>query len=285
MTEKVGRKGRGKIIALILLLGLVTVVLIHIVHALTLDRMLEYKEISFYSPRVTAEMNGYKMAFVSDIHNMDEAGLREIVEELNTRGIDLLILGGDYPSDKEALRQAMEILSQVHTTEGIFGVEGNHDRRSSLFAVMEEYNITPLSNNGFYVHDNLYLCGVVDLWSGGADISHATESARPENFVLFISHNPDITMMQATDGIDLILSGHTHGGQITFFGFFAPALLPDTITDYGHRFISGWSESRDGIPVYISNGVGTFPNVPRVFARPQVVLVTLHEGFQLPLNG
>jgi len=82
-------------------------------------------------------------------------------------------------------------------------------------------------------------------------------------------------MVQDTRGIDIILSGHTHGGQITFFGFFAPALLPRVITDYGHHFSSGWSQSRDGTPVYVSNGLGNYQQVLRVFARPQVILITL----------
>jgi len=84
-------------------------------------------------------------------------------------------------------------------------------------------------------------------------------------------------MKQDTESVDLILSGHTRGGHITFFGVWAPMLaFRKTITDSGQRFMSGWSESRDGIPVYVSNGTGKYTDIPRVFARPQIIIITLH---------
>jgi len=97
--------------------------------------------------------------------------------------------------------------------------------------------------------------------------------------VILAAHNPDIAMQRDTTGCDLILSGHTHGGQITLFGLWAPALsLRNTITDYGQRFMRGWARSRDGVPVYICQGAGTFEYLPRVFARPQVIILELKGG-------
>jgi len=138
---------------------------------------------------------------------------------------------------------------------------------------METYGITPLPNEGRHIRDNFYLAGVEDI-SRQANISGATENALEDDFILLLAHNPDISMMQNTNGIDLILSGHTHGGQITFFGIWAPYLtFTNHITNYGQRFRSGWSESKDGVPVFVSNGVGEY--FPRVFARPQVIILTL----------
>jgi len=245
------------------------------VHAVTLDRIVEYKELRFSSPQVTTELDGYRVAFISDIHEMSAEDIRRVVDALNTRNIDLLILGGDFSSDGRVPHTSLELLSQVKTTDGIYAVEGNHDNRASLFAAMEIYGITPLSNSGVKLRENLYLAGTTDYWSRDAGIAQAIQAASSSDFILLVSHNPDVTMVQDTSGIDLILSGHTHGGQITFFGFLAPALLPRVITDYGHHFTSGWSQSRDGTPVYVSNGLGKYQQVPRVFARPQVILITL----------
>ncbi len=109
----------------------------------------------------------------------------------------------------------------------------------------------------------------------------ATTESKRDDFVLLLAHNPDITMRQDTSNVDLTLSGHTHGGHVTFFGLWAPALTWNTvITDYGQRFMSGWAESRDGTPVYVSRGTGTFERTPRVFARPQVILFTLQSTKQ-----
>jgi len=277
MAKNRSRISSKKIIASMGILCL-AVILIHVVHAFTLDRMVEYKELTFKSPQVTSELDGYRVAFISDIHEMDDEDLRAVVEKLNTMDINLLVLGGDFSSDGRVPRTKLELLSQVRTTDGVFAVEGNHDNRARLFVALEECGITPLSDSGLKLHANLYLAGVTDYWGRDSSIAQATEAALPGDFILLVSHNPDITMVQDTVSIDLILCGHTHGGQATFFGLFAPALVPGRITNYGHRFTSGWSTSRDNTPVYVSNGVGQYLQVPRVFARPQVIVITLREG-------
>ena len=83
----------------------------------------------------------------------------------------------------------------------------------------------------------------------------------------------DVSMQQDTTGVDLILSGHTHGGQLNFFGIWSIGLGTRVVSDYGRRFQGGWAESRDGTPVYVCRGIGEF--YPRVFARPEVTLITL----------
>jgi len=265
-----------KIIRTSLLAVILLIVLIHAVHALTLDRMVQYIEISFSSPNLPVEMDGYRIAFVTDTHVESGRRLHEVVEELNERQVDLLLLGGDFTFDKDHLQSALELLAQVETTDGIFGVEGNHDHYEVLFPTMEAHNITPLSNSGVYIRENFYLAGVEDLWNRNPNIAEAIADAQPESFVLLLSHNPDLAMQQDTTNIDLILSGHTHGGQFNFFGRWSIGLDSGVISEYGTRFRGGWAESRDGAPVFVSQGVGEY--YPRVFARPQVILITLsHE--------
>jgi predicted MPP superfamily phosphohydrolase len=142
---------------------------------------------------------------------------------------------------------------------------------------MEAHGILPLRNNGVYVKEHFYLAGVEDLWNRNPNITEAIAEAPADDFVLLLSHNPDIAMLQDTTGVSLILSGHTHGGQITFLGVWAPYFtLRKSITEYGQRFRSGWALSRDNTPVYISNGTAIqYYHIPRVFARPQVILITL----------
>lgn len=172
----------------------------------------------------------------------------------------------------------MEILSGVHTSDGIYGVEGNHDNFSVLFAAMEKYGITPLSNRGVSVREQFYLAGVEDLWNRSPDIAKATEDAGIGDFVLLLSHNPDVTMKQNTTNVDLVLSGHTHGGYVTLFGYLAPALAwSEVIIEYGQHFMSGWAKSRDGTDVFVSNGTGYLTLMPRVFSRPQIILITLEH--------
>ena len=257
--------------ALIAILALV--VLIHAIHAVTLDRIVVYSEISFSSPNIPPEMDGYRIAFVTDTHVESDRRLRAIVEELNKRQVDLLLLGGDFTFDSDDLEPTMGLLAQVATTDGIFGVEGNHDKYQALFAAMQAHQITPLSNSGAYVRENFYLAGVEDLWNRNPDVALATAGAGPDSFVLLLSHNPDVSMTQDTTNVDLILSGHTHGGQLNFFGRWSLGLESRVISDYGERFREGWAQSRDGVPVYVCRGIGEY--YPRVFSRPQVTLITL----------
>ena len=262
--------------ACLVLLGIVVViVLIHVVHALTLDRIIQYKEVSFRSPNVPTELSGYTIAFITDTHSIPEERFMEVVAELNSRQIDLLVIGGDITSPVYTSQQSLRILSQIKTADGIYAVDGNHDYYAPLTADMEQYSIPLLANTGLYVRDHLYLAGVQDPTHRNPNIADAIRGAKPDDFVLLLSHNPDVAMRQNTSGVDLILSGHTHGGQVTLFGLWAPLFTVNkTITAYGQHFRSGWAESGDGVPVYVSNGTGDF--FIRVFARPQVILITLY---------
>jgi len=266
------KKTKSEIARLIGVIVTIIIGVIHIIHALTLDRIIQYKEIPFYSPRWPRHLDGYRIAFVTDTHSISNARLQAVVDELNIRDIDLLLLGGDFWTHYE---RSLAVLANTKTTDGIFGVEGNHDCHVRLFASMERHGMTPLSNNGVRVRGGFFLAGVEDLWNHNSCVATATEGAG-DDFVLLISHNPDVTMRQDTSGVDLTLSGHTHAGQIRFFGLWAPYFtISRAITNYRHRFMSGWAVSRDGTPVYVSNGTGTY--VPRVFARPQVIIFSMYS--------
>ena len=271
------KKSSKRIVKNSVLAILILIILVHAVHALTLDRIIIYNEISFSSPSLPRELDGYQIAFVTDIHAANDIQLQKVIEELGQRQIDLLLLGGDFVWDKDVLDSVMALFAQIETTDGIFGVEGNHDHYEPLFAAMKAHNITPLSNSGVYVREGFYLAGVEDLWNRNPDVATAIAGAGTDSFVLLLSHNPDVSMMQDTTGVDLILSGHTHRGQLNFFGRWSIGLDARVISHYGERFRGGWAESHDGTPVYVCSGIGEF--YPRVFARPEVTLLTLvHES-------
>lgn len=263
-------------ITLISMLGVT--VLVHLAHGVTLDRMVEYKEITFESANLPASMDGYRIAFVTDTHSETGRRIERVVEELNSRDIDLLLLGGDFTYEKDELDRVLDILSRVNAPDGIFGVEGNHDDYRQLFPAMEARGMVPLSNSGVYIREGFYLAGTADLWNRTPDVAAAIAGTGDDSFVLLLAHNPDTAMVQDTTGVDLILSGHTHGGQFNFFGAISIGLDMRVISEYGDRFIGGWAESAKGTPVYVSRGVGGY--YPRVFARPEVTIITLVR--QLP---
>ena len=272
-----GAKRNGKkTIKTIVIGSLLIIVLVHLIHGLTLDRMVVYQEITFSSANLPKELDGYTIAFVTDPHADTGRRLRGIVEELNSRQIDLLLLGGDFTYDQNDIQSTVDLLSQITTRDGSFAVEGNHDDYQILFSLLESHNITPLSNSGVYIQDGFFLAGVEDLWNRNPDVSKAIAEAGEDSFILLLAHNPDVTMTQDTSNVDLTLSGHTHGGQVNLFGRISIGLDTRVISDYGIRFKGGWAESNDGTPVYVSRGVGEY--YPRIFARPEVTMITLrHE--------
>jgi len=247
---------------------------IHIAHSLTLDRVIRYVEVEFRSENWPAGLNGYRIAFMIDMHTISDEVMREVAAELNTRSLDLLLLGGDYSMRDGHYLGTLREIAQIRIVDGIFGVDGNHDDHTRLYSAMELYGMTPLDNSGIHIRDGFYLAGIRDLWSRNPDIYVAVEGANEDDFVLLISHNPDVAMMLSTSGIDFVVSGHTHSGQITLFGY-AFYLLRGSITDYGTRFAYGFAQSADGIPVFVSSGVGPYYFVPRMFARPEVVIFTM----------
>jgi len=272
-------KTNKKIFRFTALLGIIIglIPMIHIAHSLTLDRIIHYNEIEFRSESWPAELNGYRIAFMTDMHVITDESMRRVAAELNERNLDLLLLGGDFTMRDAHYQGTIREIAQIITTDGIFGVEGNHDDYRRLFRAKEQYGIIPLNNSGTHIQQGFYLAGVHDLWNRNPNVGEAIEGAYANDFVLLLSHNPDVTMRQSTNGVDLILSGHTHGGQITFFGF-SMYLLRGSITDYGTRFSYGFAPSADGVPVFTSRGIGVYYLIPRIFARPEVVIFSMYHG-------
>ena len=262
-------------IALVIGVLVALIPVVHIVHSLTLDRIIRFVEIDFGSANWPYELEGYRIAFMTDMHTISTEGMQGVADELNQKNIDLLILGGDFSMADGHYRNILREISQINTTDGIFGVEGNHDDYARLFEAKNYYGIVPLDNSGLHIAGGFYLAGVQDMWNRNPNITQAINQAYADDFILLVSHNPDIAMLQPTSDISLILAGHTHGGQITLFGF-PFYLLRGSITNYGTRFAYGFAYSADNIPVFVSRGIGVYYDIPRVFARPEVVIFTMH---------
>lgn len=259
-------------------IGLIIAIIpiIHIIHSITLGRTIRYVEIEFRSENWPSGLNGYRIAFMTDKHVITDEEMRAVAAELNERNLDLLLLGGDFSMRNAHYQGTLKEIAQIATTDGIFGVEGNHDDYRRLFRAKAQYGIIPLDNSGTHIREGFYLAGVQDMWNRNPNIEAAVAGASTDDFVLLVSHNPDVSMSQPTDGIDLILSGHTHNGQITLFGF-PMYLLLDHITSYGTHFTHGFAYSADGVPIYVSSGVGVYYSIPRIFARPEVVIFTMYS--------
>ena len=262
--------------ALAIGLLIVTVALAHVVHAVTIGQTVHLTEVTLHHEQWPEDLDGYRIAFMTDFHVITDEAMADIVTKLNEQNINLLLLGGDFSMRRAHYQGTLREIAQTKTTDGIFGVDGNHDRYAALFAAMEHYGITPLDNESVQIQPGFSLAGVQDLWNRNPDIAAATAEIPPDDFILLLTHNPDVVMAQSTADVHFVLAGHTHAGQITLFGW-PFYLLLRTISDYGTEFSYGLTTLDNGTQMFVSSGVGVYYSWPRIFARPEVVIVTMHH--------
>ena len=245
-------------------------------------RSLHTHRVAIVSADLPAAFDGLRVAFVADIHlgpYVSRAHVRRMVDEVNGLHPDLVILGGDYVyRDASAIPVAFAELAQLHAPLGVYAVLGNHDHYLGMTATLDGMaaaGIHDVDNRGVWLTrggSRLRLGGVDDLWKGAQNLPRAIGDASEGDFVLLVSHNPDYAERLRGAPVDLALSGHTHGGQIALPGW-AP-ILP---SNYGQKYRAGIAHA-GRTTVLVTTGVGTTVVPLRLFARPEIVLLTLRAG-------
>jgi predicted MPP superfamily phosphohydrolase len=225
---------------------------------------------------------GKKIVFISDIHHgpfFSRQRVAGLVKRANGLGADIILLGGDYVHrGPQYIIPCFEELSRLSAPLGVYGVLGNHDHWEGAALTrqkMKEAGITLIDNRAVWVESGggrIRVGGVGDYWEDVPDIRSALEGTSEEDFVMLVSHNPDVAAAFDARGVDLLLAGHTHGGQVTLFGLWAP-LVP---SNYGQRFRGGTIKT-GSTTVLVSSGVGTVTPPVRFFARPEIHLIVLNH--------
>lgn len=244
--------------------------------------LLEEKVVIIRDSDVPDNFVGKKIIFASDFH-LDEyyspERLADVVTRINAAKPDIIVLGGDYVTDDETyLEICFAQLAKLQAPLGVYGVTGNHDSVANYrltVKYMKSAGIIPLENDTRWIEidgQKIKLGGVKTSYGQISDAEPTTDNTEADDFVVLISHNPDFAEELHTDRIDLMLSGHTHGGQVTLFGLWAP-YLP---SDYGQRYLKGIVET-NGITVLVTNGTGTSALPIRFFARPQYDVIVLEK--------
>ncbi|MGD6994438.1 metallophosphoesterase [Sutcliffiella horikoshii] len=164
-----------------------------------------------------------RIFFISDIHKRKISA--EFINKINN--IDLVIIGGDLTEKKVPLSQVSENIEQLKELGIVFFVWGNNDYEvdyHELDSLLLQQGVKILDNTSYLFEselgDRLELVGVDDLVHERDDLATALEETKSDSFKILVSHEPEI-VEKFTDGenISLVLSGHTHGGQIRIFGF------------------------------------------------------------------
>jgi predicted MPP superfamily phosphohydrolase len=231
-------------------------------------------------PRLPESFDGLRVAFLTDIHHGPYVSLdyvTSLVRTTLTLCPDLVLLGGDYSSkESKYIDPCFDVLADLNAPLGVFGVLGNHDYADGLVqsrAGFRRARITELTNTGVWLErgtSRLRLAGVDDLWHGRPDLCAALGEARPADACVLVSHNPDYAELIRDSRVGLVLSGHTHGGQIDLPGIGAPVVA----SRYGQKYLKGLVQA-PATQVYISRGLGTATPHIRLNCPPEITLMTL----------
>ena len=233
--------------------------------------------------------DGLKVAFVTDTHHgpfVPVRYLEAVVSMTNALQPDVVALGGDYVqrtrvlypqgNQRHLIAPGIAALGRLRAPMGQFAVLGNHDHKVSAMLTrraLAENGFTDLTNTGVFLERNgarLFLAGVDDLRTGKPNLRRALHQCRKHDACLLLSHNPDIAQRIRDPRVDLILSGHTHGGQVAL-----PVVgAPFTASRYGQKYRAGLVQGPTA-RVYVSRGIGTIGLPIRWGAPPEVTLLTL----------
>ena len=193
------------------------------------------------------ELAGKKAVLAGDFHFKSKHRVNQVVRKINEQNADYIFYIGDY-TEKVPADYVAEKLSQVNAP--VYSVSGNHD-------MPEDFQKLPnLLRNSHIVNDNITIAGV-DYFS--PNIKKALENAKDP--VILLSHNPDI-LPKVPGRVKLILSGHTHGGQVTLFG--RPFVTPSA-----YKFGKGVINNR----LIITGGTGTSIVPARLFNPPEITVI------------
>jgi predicted MPP superfamily phosphohydrolase len=245
------------------------------------DYRLEKNEV--YLPGLPPAFDGYTILHLSDLHAdglIDEGeGIMRIVE---TVPCDLAVLTGDFSFEEASvhyepcLDALVPIVRSISAQDGIFGVLGNHDLLE-MVPDLERMGVQMLLNQAARLHRgtaDIVLAGVDDPhYYKCHDLQKALSAVAPEQFVILLSHSPEIASEASRRGVDFYLCGHTHGGQICLPGGIALFANTSCIRNY----VSG-SWKCGAMQGYTSRGTGFSLAAARLFCPPEITLHTLHTG-------
>jgi len=247
-------------------------------------RRFEVREVELAFENLPPDLDGLRIAQLTDVHYgpyLNRADLETVAGMANELKPDLVALTGDFiTTGADPLEECIGVLAGVRATAGLWGCLGNHE----IYAQCEDHAAAYAGTKGVRIlrHQRetlrfgkarLNLCGVDYQRKGRPYLAGAERMVRPEDFNVLLSHNPDVFPEAAGMGYDLVVSGHTHGGQITV----EIAEQWANAARFMTPFVKG-EYRRGASAVYVSAGIGTV-FLPYASAHcPEVTLLKLRRA-------
>ncbi|MCA9448086.1 MAG: metallophosphoesterase, partial [Candidatus Omnitrophica bacterium] len=232
-------------------------------------------------PNLPAELAGLRIVQLADIHHGFLVSLnfvKEVVRRANEAGGDLIVNTGDHVHEKRATGQidaVWPILADLEAPLGVYSILGNHDHWADT-----DRSVYWLHQTGQDLHHKqkaiernggrLWLVGAGDYWEDHRNLDEEMEGIPESDCRIVLAHNPDSADTSFSRRVDLMVSGHTHGGQVVI-PFVGPPVLPVRNKAYSSGLIS----TAKGFKVFISRGIGWAIYPVRFNCYPEIATLEL----------
>ena len=226
---------------------------------------------------------GFRITQLTDVHHSRILGLEEVqrvVELAKLTKPDLLVLTGDYTTTyRRFIEPCAEVLGGLSAPEGVWAVLGNHDHYTDpelTTRALVRNHITVLNNANTTIRrgpDAIQLAGIDDWSWNGTDWTRAFFGLDRKGPSILLSHQPNVLDFDEAQGASLILSGHTHGGQIKLPFIGAPARFATMDLKYASGLFR-----RGQTQLYVSRGTGVIGLPVRFGVRPEIAVLRLRRA-------
>ncbi|HEY5838749.1 MAG TPA: metallophosphoesterase [Pyrinomonadaceae bacterium] len=250
-------------------------------HALTEPFMLSIERHEVLLKRLPPKLDGLRIVHLSDFHYgplVNPKHLERAVKAANDLRPDVIALTGDYISqDRMYAEPCAEVVGKLRARYGVYAVLGNHDHWTDATLIADLFRaegVRVLINEGTRMDlrgESFWLAGVDDTMVGLEDLSLALAGSSEDEFKLLLAHNPIILRRAARVSVDLVLSGHTHGGQVTWRSEKSRSGRPR------RRMLRGLGR-RGNTQIYVTRGLGTVVLPIRYGCPPEVSVLELRSA-------
>ena len=249
--------------------------------ALTEPQLISVEHQPILLRRLPKTFEGFRIVQLSDVHHGPFSSREQIeraVQTANRLKPDIVALTGDYISrERHYAAECAEMLGELKARYGVYAVLGHHDHWTDAPLITDLFRaegITVLINQGMRFEIDgaaFWLAGVDDTMVGLEDLPLALAGCREDEAKILLAHNPIILRRAARAGVDLVLSGHTHGGQVALRSERNASGRPR------RRLLKGLGR-RGRTQIYVNRGLGTVVLPIRYGCPPEVSLLELRSG-------
>ncbi|MEK6715214.1 MAG: metallophosphoesterase [Candidatus Omnitrophota bacterium] len=269
------------------MIALYILILLVFLYSLFIEpRHILIKEVSIAVDNIHNGLDKIKIIHITDLHIKKLGYLeRKVVDRINQLSPDILFVTGDFIKNDAGIKHCAEMFKNINAKYGIYGVLGNNDyRKFYIFPIntaelkrsLADSGVKLLFNESYTINidgTNINIFGVEDSIYGSLDISRLRDSVLNKHINILLSHSPAILRNLNGFSPDLILTGHTHGGQVRvplIEYLWAPLPIGSP-----RKYCRGLFKLSNKTKIYVNQGIGTSLLPVRFLCPPEISVIKL----------